>query len=97
MQIHDYRRIYGKIGDAYAQFEISEEDPLGAGTVQAGHTFEFYGYLSSDGAWIIQRGDTTTASKLVAWRYVGGSSGYAAAWAGRDALTYELYNLVTIP
>lgn len=97
MQIHDFRRIYGKVGDEYAQFEISDEDPLGAGTVSAGHTYEFYGYLSSSGAWIIQRGDTTTASKVVAWRYCGNSTGYAAAWAGRDALTYELFKDITIP
>lgn len=97
MQIHDWRRIYGKVGDAYAQFEASDQDILGTGTVLAGHAYQFYGFLSSDGAWLIMRFDTTTATSITNYRYCGGSSGYAAAWAGRDALTYELYNLVTIP
>ena len=70
------------------QFEIADEDPLGAGTVLAGHTYEFYGFLASNGAWIILRGDTTTATSLVDWLYYGGRTGYNANWALRDTFTY---------
>jgi hypothetical protein len=95
-QIHDYRMIYHKVGDEQARFEASDMDPLGAGTVVAGHSFQFYGFLASNGAWIIQRFDTTNATSITAYRYAAGQEGYAAAWAGRDALTYDLFNTITI-
>jgi hypothetical protein len=99
MQIHDYRRIYGKVGDAYAQFEISDVDPLGAGKVTAGHSYQFFGYLTSDGAWLIMQEDTTTATSIKTYRYVGGQThaGYLAAWTGRAALTYEYFDEATTP
>jgi hypothetical protein len=99
MQIHDWRRIYGKVGDEYAQFEASDQDVLGTGKVVAGHSYQFYGFLTSNGAWIIMQFDTTTATSVINYRYAGGQThaGYLAAWAGRAALTYEYYDEVTIP
>ena len=73
-------------------FEIEEEDPLGVGTVLLGHTFEYYGWLASNGLWVIMQGNTTTATSLVTWRYYGGRGGYtglATAWAARDGYTYK--------
>ena len=100
MQIHDWRRIYGKVGDEYAQFEASDQDTgNSAGKTVAGHTFQFYGFLTSNGAWVIMQFDTTTATGDIAYRYYGGQShaGYLAAWIGRAALVYEYYDEVTIP
>jgi len=94
-QIADYRRIYHKVGTDECLFEASDQDVLGAGTVLAGHSYQYYGFLASNGAWIIQQFDTTNATSITAYRYVAGQSGYAAAWAGRDALTYKLFNEIT--
>jgi len=99
IRIADYRRIYKQVGDQVCEFEVSDEDQLGVGTVLAGHEYRYYGYEASNGAWIIQQCDTTTATQIVKYRYVGGTShaGYLAAWIGRDALVYEYFSEVTIP
>ena len=91
MIIHDWRRIYGKVGDAYAQFEASDQDTVGT-------DYQYFGYETSDGAWIIQRFDLRVAG-VINYRYSGGVShaGYLVAWAGRAALTYEYFSEVTIP
>ena len=96
-QIHDYRMIYHKVGGQFSHYEPSDQDILGAGTVVAGHSFQYYGSLASNGAWIIQQFDTTDATSITAYRYAAGVTGYAAAWAGRDALTYELFSDITTP
>ena len=91
MIIHDWRRIYGKVGDAYAQFEASDQDTIGA-------DYQYFGYETSDGAWIIQRFDLTVAG-VINYRYSGGTThaGYLVAWGNRAALTYEYFAEVTIP
>ena len=91
MQIHDWRRIYGKVGDEYAQFEASDQDTSGA-------VYQYFGYESSNGAWIIQRFDLSVAN-VINYRYAGGRThaGYLAAWLGKALLTYEYFSEVTIP
>jgi len=100
MQIHDWRRIYGQVGGATVNFEASDQDTANTiGKAVAGHSFQFYGFESSDGAWIIMQFDTTDATTDVAYRYCGGTThaGYLVAWAARDTITYEFYSEVTIP
>ena len=100
MQLHDYRRIYKKLGDAIVSFEASDQDTENAiAKVVAGHTFQFYGFESSDGAWIIMQFDTTTATGVLAYRYACGSThaGYLAAWIARDSVTYDYFSEITIP
>ena len=91
MQIHDYRRIYGTFGGAYAQFEASDQDTNDA-------SYQYFGYETSDGAWIIQLFDLTT-SGVIKYRYAGGQThaGYLVAWANRALITYKYYSEVTIP
>jgi hypothetical protein len=91
MQIHDWRRIYGQVGGAYAQFEASDQDTNSA-------SYQYFGYETSNGAWIIQRFDLTV-SGVINYRYSGGQThaGYLVAWANRAALTYEYFSEVTIP
>lgn len=50
-------------------------------------SYEYYGYMKSDGGWYIKR--ITLASNLR--EYVKGTSGYTAAWTGRAGLSYNPY------
>jgi len=100
MQIHDWRRIYGQVGGATVNFEASDQDTSNAiGKVDAGHSFQFYGFESSDGAWIIEQFDTVDATGVMEYRFSGGQThaGYLVAWAARDTITYEYFSEVTIP
>jgi len=84
MQFTDYLFQYHKRGDHGVSYEISDKDETG--------TTKYYGYLSSDGAWIIMEWDTVTDQ----FRYAGGSELYAAAWTGRAGLTYGYYNALQL-
>ncbi len=99
IRIADYRRIYKQVGDEICEFEPSDMDVLGAGKVVVGHSYRFNGFESSNGAWIIMETDTTTATSVVAYRYLGGTThaGYLAAWIARATNTYEYFSEVTIP
>ena len=48
----------------------------------------YYGYLAADGSWYIMQENSG------AYRYIKGSSGYAANWTGRAGLSYGLYSAV---
>jgi len=91
MQIHDWRHIYGQVGGQAVNFEASDQDTVGP-------SYQYFGYETSDGAWLILRFDLTT-SGIILYRYAGGQThaGYLVAWANRAALTYEYYSEVTIP
>jgi hypothetical protein len=45
---------------------------------------QYYGFMTVNGAWIIKSYNETTGDT----RFVGGASGFAAAWADRVNLTY---------
>lgn len=47
----------------------------------------YYGYLQSDGSWMIQAETSTGAT-----RYIIGDSGYPTAWANRAAHTYLYFS-----
>jgi len=49
----------------------------------------YFGYLKTDGEWYIKKLDTTLGTT-----YVKGSSGYATAWTGRVAQSYDLYDVI---
>ena len=52
----------------------------------------YYGYLSTDGSWYIQK--ATTVAAVINYEYAAGASGYAAAWTGRAGLTYARFDSV---
>jgi hypothetical protein len=56
--------------------------------------YHYFGYLSVDGLWIIQRFEIGAGT--IAYRYVSGTTGYAAAWAVRDtgALSYDYFDTI---
>jgi len=84
MNAQDYRYIYHKVGDHGIVYEASDQDISGA-------TYQYFGFLSIDGSWIIQRFDLSTTN-IILYRYSAGSSAYSTAWTNRVDLTYDLYN-----
>lgn len=80
IQFKDYLFKFHKRGDHLVIYEISDGDESGA--------TKYYGYLSPDGAWIIQKWDTSANT----YRYVGGASGYSTNWTNRLTLIYDYFN-----
>lgn len=80
LQLKDYIFRRHKKGDHVAIYEISDQDVAA--------TTKYYGYLTTEGGWIIQAFDTTTGQ----YRYCAGESLYEANWIARAGLTYVLYS-----
>lgn len=81
----DHEYVYHKNGGHTLTFEVSDEDIAGDP--------QYYGYLSEDGSWIIQKRTIATGT----YRYaIGRTPAYktalTGAWATRAALTYSYYN-----
>ena len=78
IQIRDHKRIFHKFGDQLVIFEIANEDTDGS-------TYQYYGYISSSGAWIIQRFHVLT--NAIVYEYSAGKTrtDYDGYWnaAGR--------------
>ena len=49
---------------------------------------KYYGFLAADGSWYIMEENTAEGT----YRYVRGTSGYAAAWTARATNTYVLFS-----
>jgi hypothetical protein len=81
MQFRDYIYARHSKGDYDVLYELSDRDVTGA-------VNKYYGYLSAEGEWIIQRWDTSADS----YRYCIGESDYATNWTARAALSYVLYS-----
>jgi hypothetical protein len=56
---------------------------------EASNSLTYEGYEDAGGAWYIRR--LSKSGKTTAIRYVRGASDYAAAWASRAALSYQLF------
>lgn len=74
-------------------FEASDQDTTSA-------TLQYFGFLTQDGNWVIQRFDLTS-SNIILYRYAtlsnnAGYSVYSNAWTDRASLTYDYFNLVGI-
>lgn len=52
--------------------------------------YQYYGYLTSTGAWIIQRNQISTGQ----WRYAAGQTSYSANWAVKGGLSYDYYDAI---
>ena len=68
----DYLGILIKRGNNSYQYELSDE----YSQAEAGFSgdYEFFGYLTTTGAWILQRHQISNGQ----WRYVAGQSSYSA-------------------
>lgn len=52
---------------------------------ESGATYNYYGFLRTDGSWVILR----EKSDETEYRFTVGSSGYASAWDARTSRTYS--------
>lgn len=74
-------------------FEASDQDVASA-------SYQYYGFLTQDSNWIIQRFDLTVAS-VINYRYatIKNNAGYilySSAWTDRASLTYGYFDAVNI-
>lgn len=74
-------------------FEISDQDQNNA-------SYYYYGYLTPDGTWTVQRQDNT-GSNVIAYRYAGLSNNsgypkYSDAWTARASLTFDYFNVANL-
>ncbi len=74
-------------------FEASDQDTASA-------TYQYWGFLTQDGNWIIQRFDLSVAN-VISYRYATVKNNaaytvYTSAWTDRASLTYNYFNLVGI-
>ena len=87
IQLKDFYFAFHKVGEGDIHFELSDEKAKGGDD-----TIRYYGYVSSNGAWIIMENDIDEGT----YRYIVGASLYTANWTAREALTYGLYSALTI-
>ncbi len=82
--------MIGTINDLIA-IRYAHEDFRGSD--QLNHSTDpnirYYGFLNRVGEWYIMERDNTTGTT---YRFVKGGSGYAAAWAGKESLSYDFYD-----
>lgn len=48
---------------------------------------QYWGYVAYDGSWYIMKDNVSAETS----RYQTGDSGYPAAWAARNSITYDYY------
>jgi len=85
--IQDWNFTWHKKGEQDVHFEPSDEDRTNA-------TYNYYGYLSAGGAWIIMRWDKSVTDTAT-YRYAAGQDGYAAAWTAKSTQTYGYFNAIS--
>ena len=74
-------------------FEASDQDTSDA-------TYYYFGFLTQDGNWIIQRFDNSVTN-VINYRYATvnnnyGYANYSAAWTDKASLNYGYFNDVNI-
>lgn len=74
-------------------FEASDQDTADA-------TYYYFGFLTQDGNWMIQRFDNSVPN-VVNYRYAclknnAGYNVYSSAWTDRASLTYDYFNVAGI-
>ena len=85
----DYNFLIVKRGGTYDNvYEVS--DVYDVSITGFTGAYYYYGYLNSNGGWIIQRYEIATG----AWRYIHGNSDYSTAWGGKASLSYAYYNQI---
>lgn len=84
MEIKDFKFIYHRVGDQRAVFQTSDTD-------QSDPSTRYWGFLSDNGAWIIQRetGDVMSSTSI---RYTAGKTDYSTNWTNRATLSYDYFD-----
>jgi len=75
IQVHDYTFVFHKVGGQNVYFEASNQDLTDS-------TFQYFGYVSSSGSWIVQR--FHIIGSAVIYEYYAGQTraDYDALWNG---------------
>lgn len=76
--IHDFSN--SQFSKGFLIYEIANED--------IASDPQYFGYLNTFGAWIIQKRDIAGG----AYTYAQGASGYSTNWTGRAGLSYGAYS-----
>jgi len=95
INLHDYRFIFHKVGGQNVVFEIAHTDMTDS-------TDMYYGYLTSSGAWIIQKAHRIGSTKQYTYAAGKTRTNYDALWTvvtGRftdsvPALTFYTFDLL---
>jgi hypothetical protein len=83
-EIRDYAfSLHANVGDTTASFEIANTD-------QSSSTTHYFGYVSIDGRYFVQKRET--ASRISDYTYAYGTSAYSTAWTNRASLTYYAFD-----
>ncbi len=73
---------------SFADFKVSDDQEHSTDA-----DIRYYGYVSRSGEWYIMRRDRSPSGVTKnEYRFVKGGSGYATMWAGKQGLSYELYD-----
>ena len=82
----DYFFILIKRGNENIQFEISDSYDQGLSGFSG--DYEYWGYLNTNGGWIIQRHQISTGQ----YRYCRGTGNFSINWGIRASLTYTTFD-----
>jgi len=95
IRLQDYRMIFHRVGNQDVSFEVSNQDTTDT-------TYQYFGYVSADGAWIIQR--FYIVGSTIQYRYIAGQTRavydtYWNATTGRyqipsPTLTFTTFDLI---
>jgi len=94
IQVRDFKRIFHKVGDHEVLFEASNQDTRGS-------QFQYFGYISSEGSWIIQRFNIQESGNTFIYGYFAGQtrSVYDANWNATGhytgSLTFVTFDQIT--
>lgn len=82
--INDYTNFHQKM----AGYQIVDQD-----VDSSDSDVTYYGHVNQEGEYFIMKEDLSVSddADLKAWRFNKGSSGYATAWSGREALSYDTF------
>jgi len=90
--VHDYKFIFHKVGGQDVYFEASNQDTTDS-------TYNYFGYISSSGSWIIQRFEIIASTIIYA--YAAGQTrtdydGYWNSTTGRyiGSLTFATFDAI---
>lgn len=84
MKITDVTFALHRKGDHEVTFEVSD-----ASLAEGG--YNYYGFLSAEGGWIIQRQNVAETE----YRYCAGGTAYSDAWTIHTSLSYGLFSQLT--
>jgi hypothetical protein len=93
IQLQDHKFIFHKVGGQIVTFEAANEDTTS-------EEYQYFGYLSAEGAWIIQRFHVQTGTVITEYAAGHSVTDYLTHWhettgayqSGDPALTFKRFD-----